>query len=56
MNSIANVAGRGVGVLAALDTIKSGGLGSYLMNRQRLIGDPGFRASLAGSPFAAGLF
>jgi len=55
-NSFANIAGRGIGVLAALDTIKSGGLGSYLMNRQRLMGDPGFRASLAGSPFSAGIF
>ncbi len=51
-----NVAGRGVGLLAALTTIKSGGLGSYLMNRQRMMGDPSFRASLAGSPFAAGVF
>ena len=56
LNTIKNVAGYGVGTLAALDTIKSGGLGSYLMNRQRLMGDPGFRASLAGSPFAAGIF
>src|SRR5215813_5837114 len=55
-NTLKNVAGYGVGTLAALDTIKSGGLGSYLMNRQRLMGDPGFRASLAGSPFMAGVF
>src|SRR5215475_14239404 len=55
-NTLKNVAGYGVGTLAALDTIKSGGLGSYLMNRQRLMGDPSFRASLAGSPFAAGVF
>jgi len=55
-NSLKNVAGYGVGTLAALDTIKSGGLGSYLMNRQRLMSDPGFRASLAGSPFMAGVF
>src|SRR5262245_44481641 len=55
-NTLKNVAGYGVGTLAALDTIKSGGLGSYLMNRQRLMSDPGFRASLAGSPFAAGVF
>jgi hypothetical protein len=55
-NTIKNVAGYGVGTLAALDTIKSGGLGSYLMNRQRLMSDPGFRSSLAGSPFAAGVF
>src|SRR5215475_6445670 len=55
-NTFANIAGRGIGVLAALDTIKSGGLGTYLMNRQRMMGDPGFRASLAGSPFSAGIF
>src|SRR5262245_15137213 len=56
MNTLKNVAGYGVGTLAALTTIKSGGLGPYLMNRQRLMGDPGFRASLAGSPFASGVF
>ena len=55
-NTIKNVAGYGVGTLAALDTIKGGGLGSYLMNRQRLMADPGFRSTLAGSPFAAGVF
>jgi len=55
-NTIKNVAGYGVGTLAALDTIKGGGLGSYLMNRQRLMSDPGFRATLAGSPFMAGVF
>jgi len=55
-NTIKNVAGYGVGTLAALDTIKSGGLGSYLMNRQRLMSDPGFRSTLAGSPFMAGVF
>jgi hypothetical protein len=55
-NTFENIAGRGVGLLAALTTIKSGGLGSYLMNRQRMMGDPSFRASLAGSPFAAGVF
>src|SRR5215813_13303455 len=56
MDDLKNVAGYGVGTLAALTTIKSGGLGPYLMNRQRLMGDPGFRASLAGSPFASGVF
>jgi hypothetical protein len=55
-NTIKNVAGYGVGTLAALDTIKGGGLGNYLMNRQRLMSDPGFRSTLAGSPFAAGVF
>jgi len=55
-NTIKNVAGYGVGTLAALTTIKSGGLGNYLMNRQRMLADPGFRATLEGSPFAAGMF
>src|SRR5215475_1271374 len=55
-NTLKNIAGYGVGTLAALTTIKGGGLGPYLMNRQRLMSDPGFRASLAGSPFAAGVF
>jgi hypothetical protein len=56
MDDLKNVAGYGVGTLAALTTIKSGGLGAYLMNRQRMMSDPGFRATLAGSPFAAGVF
>jgi hypothetical protein len=55
-DTLKQVAGYGVGTLAALTTIKSGGLGSYLMNRQRLMSDPGFRASMAGSPFMAGVF
>src|SRR5262252_2868345 len=55
-DTLKNVAGYGVGTLAALTTIKSGGLGNYLMNRQRMLQDPNFRASLEGSPFAAGVF
>ena len=55
-NTIKNVAGYGVGTLAALTTIKSGGLGNYIMNRQRMLQDPNFRASLEGSPFASGFF
>jgi hypothetical protein len=54
-NTLANVAGRGVGVLAALDSIKSGGLGSYLIQREKAIADPDIRANLIGSPFAAGM-
>ncbi len=55
-NTIKNVAGYGVGTAAALMSIKSGGLGNYLMNRQRLMQDPSFRASMEGSPFTAGMF
>jgi hypothetical protein len=55
-NTVKNVAGYGVGIAAALDTIKGGGLGSYLMNRQRMMSDPGFRSTLAGSPFMSGVF
>jgi len=55
-DTLKQAAGFGVGTLAALTTIKGGGLGSYLMNRQRLMSDPGFRASLAGSPFMSGVF
>src|SRR5262249_47639415 len=56
VDDLKQAAGFGVGTLAALTTIKGGGLGPYLMNRQRLMSDPGFRASLAGSPFMSGVF
>jgi hypothetical protein len=55
-SGIANIAGRGLGVLAALNSVKQGGLANYFMNRQRMLADPGFRATLAGSPFTAGVF
>jgi hypothetical protein len=54
-NTIKNVAGYGVGTLAAIDTIKGGGLGSYLLNRQRLLSDPSYRATLIDSPFMSGV-
>jgi len=46
--------GNVVGGLAALTSIKGGGLGNYILQRQRALADPGIRATLAGSPFAAG--
>jgi len=56
-NTIANVAGRGVGALAALSTLgQSGGLANYMFQRQRQLADPSIRATFAGSPFAAGMF
>src|SRR5499427_903925 len=56
MSGIENVAGRGVGLLAGLASIKGGGLLNYMMQRERMMNDPSFRAGLQGSPFAAGLF
>ena len=50
------VAGRAVGALAALTSIKGGGLGNFMLQRQRALADPGFRATLAGSPFTAGFY
>src|SRR5262249_42779320 len=50
------IAGNVVGGLAALTSIKGGGLANYFINRQRALADPGFRATLAGSPFTAGQF
>src|SRR5262245_41110103 len=56
-DSLMNVAGRGVGVLAALTTLKQpGGLANYMLQRQRALADPGIRATFAESPFAAGTF
>src|SRR5215469_8763795 len=53
---IENVAGRGVGLLAGLASIKGGGLLNYIMQRERMLNDPGFRASLVDSPFTSGFF
>jgi hypothetical protein len=55
-NTIENIAGQGVGALAALTSLKGGGLQNYFINRQRQIADPAFRATLVGSPFTAGVF
>src|SRR5262245_52255221 len=53
---IEQVAGRGVGLLAGLASIKGGGLLNYMMQRERMLNDPGFRAGLVGSPFTSGFF
>src|SRR5262245_18178007 len=56
-NSIANIAGRGVGALAAITTLgQGGGLANYTFQRQRHLADPSIRATFADSPFAAGMF
>ena len=54
--TVENVAGRGVGMLAGLASLRGGGLLNYMMQRERVMNDPGFRAGLAGSPFASGFF
>jgi hypothetical protein len=48
-------AGMAVGGLSALASIRGGGLLNYMMNRERMMNDPSFRAGLQGSPFAAGV-
>ena len=50
------VAGYGVGALGALTSLKGGGLQNYFINRQRMIEDPAFRATLVDAPFTAGVF
>jgi hypothetical protein len=54
-DTIANVAGRGVGVLAALTSLKQGGLQNFLLQREAALANPAIRANLVGSPFAAGM-
>src|SRR5215475_10946529 len=44
-----------LGGVSALASIRGGGLLNYMMNRERALNDPAVRASLAGSPFAAGV-
>jgi len=54
--NVAEGLGRAVGVIAALDSLRSpGGLSRYLANRQQLLADPDVRASLIGAPFSAGV-
>jgi len=56
MDDLKQAAGFGVGTLAALTSIKGGGLANYMMNRGRLLSDPQFRATLVDSPFTSGFF
>ena len=56
LSGVQQAAGYGVGALAALTALKSGGLQNFFINRQRLLEDPAFRATLVGSPFTSGLF
>jgi hypothetical protein len=53
---LANVAGRGLGAFAALESLRSGGLANFMLNRQRFLTDPALRETLVGSPFASGFF
>jgi Phage tail lysozyme len=54
---LANVAGRGLGALAALESLRSpGGLASFMLQRQRFLTDPSLRESLVGSPFTSGFY
>ena len=55
-SGIENIAGRGIGLLAAASAIKGGGLGNYMMARARMLGDPNFRSTLIDSPFTSGFF
>jgi len=56
MDDLKQAAGFGLGTIGALTTIKSGGLANYMMQRERLLGDPEFRAGLVNSPFTSGFF
>jgi hypothetical protein len=55
---LANIAGRTLGVLAALPS-RGGGfsnLANYMARRQAALSDPEFRATLSGSPFSSGFY
>jgi hypothetical protein len=57
LGMLSNVAGRGIGALAALQSLGSpGGLANFMLNRQRFLADPELRSTLGGSPFASGFF
>jgi len=49
-------AGMALGGLSAITSLRSGGILNYMMQRERLMNDPGFRAGLVGSPLAAGFW
>src|SRR5215510_15546465 len=42
--------------MAALASIKGGGLANYMLARQRMMTDPAYRASFIDAPFSAGFF
>src|SRR5215469_1197482 len=48
-------AGMALGGVSALASLRGGGFLNYMMNRERMMNDPAFRAGLVGSPFAAGV-
>src|SRR5262245_9862901 len=54
--TVENVLGRGVGIIAGLASLRGGGLLNYMMNRERAMNDPAFRAGLVDSPFSSGFF
>lgn len=51
----AQLGGNAVGLLGLLESVKHGGILNALAQRQALQQSPEYRASLIGSPFAAGL-
>ncbi|HKF98937.1 MAG TPA: lytic transglycosylase domain-containing protein [Steroidobacteraceae bacterium] len=55
-SQIMDVAGRGAGLISGIAALRGGGLLNYMMQRERLLNDPNFRAGLTDSPFTAGFF
>src|SRR5215470_9995873 len=49
-------AGRAVGALGAIASIRGGGLVNYMMARERMLADPAQRAALINAPFTRGFF
>jgi len=55
-SQIMDVAGRGAGLISGIAALRGGGLLNYMMQRERLLNDPNFRAGLTDSPFTSGFF
>src|SRR5262245_6468309 len=53
---LSSTAGRAVGILGALASIRGGGLVNYMLARERMLTDPAQRAALINSPFTRGFF
>src|SRR5499426_412982 len=54
--AIGNIAGRALGTVGMLASLRGGGLINYLNARARALSDPATRATLIDSPFTAGTY
>src|SRR5215469_9912813 len=56
LGGIENIAGRALGTVGMLASLRGGGLVNYLNARARALSDPATRATLIDSPFTSGMY